>query len=227
MIVKFETVIKILVTFIISAVIIMAAYIKFVNPNKNNINNDNIALQDAILPDITGANAEYDDYDVIRGYIEYKVISAEITKNVTEKELGEFKKAELIDGHIDNGYSAVIITIDITNVKDVVKDIYINNNVIDIYDSNMNIFRLGYEINYMTRTLDGGKALYKIELKPGETIREVCYYYIEDEYLSEDYIAEYVINPQGVSDDVVTNTGNNIFDYIVRYKISDLIKNTN
>ena len=73
----------------------MAAYIKFVNPNKNNINNDNIALQDAILPDITGANAEY------------------------------------------------------------------------------------------------------------------------------------VINPQGVSDEVVTNTGNNIFDYIVRYKISDLIKNTN
>ena len=171
--------------------------------------------------ELTKNNKDLEGFSTIRNSWRYDIIDAKLTKEVGSSRK-ENKRVIIENGKIINGYTAVIITVDITNVNDSKKDMAINNNDIYFFDSLMKIMQ-SIEIGDIDNPMYSGKSYYKLSLNPNESIREVCYYYIEDELLEGDYIAQYTVNPCGHPLNYNVTPDYREYDYIVRYNLKDLL----
>ena len=172
--------------------------------------------------ELTKNNKDLGGFSTIRNSTRYDIIDAELTKEVEDSRKGDNKRVTIENGKITNGYTAFIITVDITNVHDVEYDTYINTNNIYFFDSSMKIIE-SIEISDIDNPMYGRKSSYRLLLKPGESIREVCYYYIKDELLEGDYIAQYTVNPCGHPLNYNVTPDYREYDYIVRYNLKDLL----
>ena len=175
--------------------------------------------------ELTKNNKDLEGFSTIRNSWRYDIIDAKLTKEVGSSRK-ENKRVIIENGEIINGYTAVIITVDVTNVKDVEYDITINTNHVYFFDSSMKIIE-SIEISDIDNPMYGRKSSYRLLLKPGgdsgESIREVCYYYIKDELLEGDYIAQYTVNPCGHPLNYNVTPDYREYDYIVRYNLKDLL----
>ena len=172
--------------------------------------------------ELTKNNKDLEGFSTIRDSMRYDIIDAKLTKEVEDSHKGDSKKVIIENGKITNEYTAFIITVDVTNVKDVEYDITINTNHVYFFDSSMKIIE-SIEISDIDNPMYGRKSSYRLLLKPGESIREVCYYYIKDELLEGDYIAQYTVNPCGHPLNYNVTPDYREYDYIVRYNLKDLL----
>lgn len=172
--------------------------------------------------ELTKNNKDLEGFSTIRNSMRYDIIDAELTKEVEDSRKGDNKRVTIENGRITNEYTAFIITVDITNVDDKEKAMSVNTNCVYFFDSTMNMLSK-IEISDMDKPLYNGKSYYKLFLKPGESIRETCYYYIKDELLEGDYIAQYTVNPCGHPLNYNVTPDYREYDYIVRYNLKDLL----
>ena len=177
--------------------------------------------QSRTVNELTKNNKDLGGFSTIRNSMRYDIIDAKLTKEVGSSRK-ENKRVTIENGMITNEYTAFIITVDITNVNDSKKDMAINNNDIYFFDSSMKIMQ-SIEIGDIDNPMYSGKSYYKLSLNPNESIQEVCYYYIEDELLEGDYIAQYTVNPCRHPLNYNVTPDYREYDYIVRYNLKDIL----
>ena len=171
--------------------------------------------------ELTKNNKDLGGFSTIRNSMRYDIIDAKLTKEVGSSRK-ENKRVTIENGRITNEYTAFIITVDVTNVKDIENEITINTNHVYFFDVSMNEIE-GIPISDIDNPMYNGRSYYTLSLKPGESIREVCYYYIKDELLEGDYIAQYTVNPCGHPLNYNVTPDYREYDYIVRYNLKDLL----
>lgn len=77
--------------------------------------------QSRTVNELTKNNKDLGGFSTIRNSWRYDIIDAKLSKEVEDSRKGDSKRVTIENGRITNGYTAFIITVDVTNVKDVEK----------------------------------------------------------------------------------------------------------